>query len=157
MAERRYNTDMNYNYGSAAPDIYKEVYVPRVPGTQVAPKSRKQRNHEKLEVFKRKMILVTGVIAVFISSGIFVWGCAVVSSKQYDLKQGKVQVRELKSQINTKKALIAASTNLDHIKLRAINELKMAEPRAHQITYIDIKQTSYTVVDQVIKDENKGW
>lgn len=157
MAKHRYNTDIGYNYGSAAPDIYHEVYVPRVPGTQVTPKSRRQRTHENLQAFKRRFFLVMSITAVFISSGVFVWGCAIVSSKQYDLKQAKIEVRELKSQVNTKKALIASATNLDHIKLRAINELKMAEPLAHQITYIDIKKTSYTVVDKVLKDEDRGW
>ena len=157
MGERRYKTDINYNYGSAAPDIYQEVYVPRVPSTQVTPKPRQQRKHEKLQQFKTKFVLVMGILAVFLSSAVFVWECAVISSKQYDLKQAKVQVRELKNQVSTKRASIATATNLDNIKLRAINELKMAEPRAHQITYIDIKKTSYTVVDKVLKDEEKGW
>lgn len=158
MAKHSYNTDIDYNYGSAAPDVYREVYVPRAPGTREISTSRRQRKYEKLEVLKRRFVFVVGTLAVFVSSGLFVWGCAIVSAKQYDLKQVKVEVRELKSQVNTKKALIASATNLDHIKLRAMNELKMAEPLAHQITYLDIKKTSYTVVDKAPKEEgDRGW
>lgn len=149
MAKHRHDQNTAYNYGSAAPDIYREVYVPPAPGKRRPSKSRNQRKIEKAHTLKQRFLLTVGIIAVFITSGMFVWGCAITSSKQHDLKQAKTTVRELKNQVNTKKALVASTTNLDHIKLRAMNELKMAEPLPHQIVYLDIQNTSYTEVEKV--------
>lgn len=87
------------------------------------------------------------VLAIFLASITFVWGCAVVSYKQDELKQTKNEIRELKSEVNTTKALIASATNLDHIKVRAIEELNMNEPLAHQIILLNITKTSYTVTE----------
>jgi len=157
MGTRRYNENTVYNYGSTAPDIYREVYVPPVRDKQTALRLRQQGKLEKQQAFKRKIFFVVNILILFAASGAFVWGCSFVSAQQYDLKQAKAEVRDLKSQVNTKKAVIASTTNLDHIKLRAMNELYMAEPLPHQIVYINIQKTSYTMVEKESKDNNKGW
>ena len=146
MANKGYNRTY-YNYGSAAPDIYREEYQPKVPSTRKKKKSRLEHKEEKRQKFRRRLGLTFSFGMVFIACTTFVWGCAVVSYKQHELQQAKTEVRELKNQVNTTKSLIASSTNLDHIKERAVNELNMAEPLAHQIIFLDISKLSYTVTD----------
>lgn len=157
MGTRRYKENTAYNYGSTAPDIYREVYVPPVRDKQAALQLRQLRKLERVQNFKRRVFYLVNILIMFFVSVAFVWGSAFVSSQQYDLKQAKAQVRDLKSQVNTKKALIASATNLDHIKLRAMKELHMAEPLPHQIVYINVRKTSYTMVDKDSKDKDKGW
>ncbi|HHX59555.1 MAG TPA: hypothetical protein GX707_02280 [Epulopiscium sp.] len=147
MANNRYNANTVYNYGSAAPDIYTEVPIPKAPKTPREKKSRVERKEERRQIFRKRLSCIVSVTAIFIACTAFVWGCAVVEYKQYELKQAKSEIRELKSQVNTTKALIASSTNLDNIKARAINELKMTEPLTHQIIFLDIAKTSYTVIE----------
>lgn len=147
MANQRYNTTANYNYGSTAPDIYREVPMPKAPKTQREKKSRVERREERRQNFKKRLSFTFSAITIFIACTAFVWGCAVVAYKEHELKQVKSEIRELKSQVNTTKALIASSTNLDHIKDRAINELNMAEPLTHQIIILDIAKTSYAVIE----------
>lgn len=147
MAYNRYNNTASYNYGSAAPQIYPEVRVPQQPSIPKPKKTKEERKAERVQDFKKKLNIVLSTVIVFIACTGFVWGCAVVSHKQYELKEAKAQVRELKSQVNTTKALIASATNLDTVKKRAINELHMIEPLAHQIIFLDIEKTSYTMVE----------
>lgn len=145
MSRNRYTA--SYNHGSTAPKIDYEVYPVQVPNKPIQDGPRVQRKRERIQELKRKTVLIMCTVAVFGASVAFVWGCAIISHKQYELKQAKMQLRELKSQVNTTKSLIASSTNLDNIRARAINELNMAEPLPHQIIYLDIPKTSYTVVD----------
>ena len=144
MANKRYNTT-NYNYGSTAPNVYDDVSLPKVPDTKGTKKSRVERNEEKRQSFRRRASITFSALIIFVASTTFVWGCAVVAYKEHALKEAKAEIRNLKSQVNTTKALIASSTNLDHIKDRAINELNMTEPLAHQIIFLDIAKTSYAV------------
>lgn len=146
MANKGYNRT-HYNYGSAAPDIYREEYQPKVPSRRKKQKSILERKEERKQKFRSRLGLILSFAMVFIACTTFVWGCAVVSYKQHELKQAKTEIRELKNQVNTTKSLIASATNLDHIKERAIKELNMAEPLAHQIIFLDINKTSYTVTD----------
>lgn len=157
MGKREYNTNTMYNYGSSAPDIYRDVNLPPVREKQMPQKSRQGRKLEKRQAFRQKFVIMTSIVVIFAASVTFVWGCALMSSKQYSLKQDKDTVRQLKNQVNIKKALIASDTNLDHIKLRASKELNMGEPLPHQIVYLDIKKTSYTVIDKGLQDNDKGW
>lgn len=157
MGTRRYNKNTAYNYGSTATDIYHDVYVLPVADKQAGLRLRQERKQSKIRILKRRLFYIVNILILFVASGAFVWQCSIVSSKQYDLKQAKAEVRDLKSQVNTKKALIASAINLDHIKHRAINELHMAEPLPHQIVYIHVQKTSYTMVDKDLKDKDKGW
>lgn len=147
MANNHYNTTSHYNYGSAAPDIYTPRPVPKAPTIQPPRKSKEEIREEKRRVFKHRLSICLSCMAIFIASIVFVWGSAVVSYKENMLEQAKSEMRDLQSQVNTTKALIAASTNLDHIKDRAIKELNMTEPLAHQIIILDIAKTSYTVTE----------
>lgn len=147
MAKNHYNTTGSYNYGSTAPKIYTDVPVPKPPVKEKPRKSSKERKAERKENFKHSFSRVLSFTAIFVASITFVWGCAVVAYKQDTLKQTKSEIRDLQSQINTTKALIASSTNLDHIKERAIQELNMNEPLTHQIILLDIAKTSYTVTE----------
>ncbi len=147
MANNYYNTNRNYNYGSTAPDIYTERPLPKMPDKGKPGKSSQERKEERKQNFKHSLSRVLSVLAIFVASITFVWGCAVVSYKQDKLKQTKNEIRDLKSQVNTTKALIASATNLDHIKARAIEELNMSEPLTHQIILLDIAKTSYTVTE----------
>lgn len=147
MAKYKYNTNIPYNYGSTAPLIQEEVYHPRVPSKPRQEGPRVQRKIEQAQAFKRKAFVFMCVTAIFCVCAAFVWGCAAVSYKQHELKQAKLELRDLKNQVNTTKALIASSTNLDYVRDRAIAELNMTEPLSHQIVYLDILKTSYTVVE----------
>lgn len=147
MADNRYNTTSSYNYGSSAPDIYTEVPVPKAPRTGKTHKSRLEHKEERRESLKKRLSLTVSAAIIFVACTTLVWGCAVVAYKEYELKQAKSEVRELKSQVNSTKALIASSTNLDHIKDRAINELNMTEPLTHQIVFLEIAKTSYAVIE----------
>ncbi|NLI90412.1 MAG: hypothetical protein GX366_08445 [Epulopiscium sp.] len=147
MATNRYNTKTHYNYGSAAPDIYREVQKPHMPNTQRRKQLQKQNKEKKKADFKRRFSYFISIVTVFIACAAFVWGCAVLSEKQHELKTAKSEVQQLKSQVNTTKSLIASATNLDHIKEVATSELNMSEPLAHQIVFLDIAKTSYTVIE----------
>lgn len=147
MANRSYNTTSNYNYGSTAPDVYEDIHLPKAPNTKVPKKSRVERSKEKKQNFKKRASIVLSTLIIFVASTAFVWGCAIIAYKEHTLKEAKDEIRELKSQVNTTKALIASSTNLDHIKKRATEELNMTEPLAHQIIFLDIAKTSYAVRD----------
>lgn len=147
MGQNRYNRTY-YNYGSAAPEIYTEApKSPRMPNTKRRKKLQKQRKEDRLFKFKKRLNLSLSIGVMFIASVAFVWGCAVISQKQYELETAKTEIQALKSQVNTKKSLIASATNLDNIKDRAINELNMTEPLAHQIILLDIAKTSYTILE----------
>lgn len=147
MGKNRYNTT-SYNYGSVAPKIYTEVPMsPQVPNTQRRKRLHKQGKEQRQLKFKETLNLSLSIATIFIASVAFVWGCAMVEQKQYELENAKTKVQELKSQVNTKKSLIASATNLDHVKERAMNELNMTEPLPHQIILLDIAKTSYTILE----------
>ncbi len=147
MAKNHYNTASSYNYGSAAPDIYTDVPVPKVANPEEIRKLREEKRNAKRRNFKHGLSIYLSCVTIFIASIGFVWGSAVVSYKENVLQEAKAEIRDLKSQVNTTKALVASATNLDHIKVRAMEELNMAEPLAHQIIFLDIAKTSYTVTD----------
>lgn len=50
MANNRYNTTGNYNYGSTAPDIYTELPVPSAPDRGKPGKSSQERKEERNKI-----------------------------------------------------------------------------------------------------------
>lgn len=81
--------------------------------------------------------------AVFLSSFAYIDLNATLIQEQHDLRAINVAWQQQQSKLNELTSELAKSYNLDIIEDKAINELSMHKPMAHQIVYIDIKEESF--------------
>lgn len=136
-------TKYNYQYDSTA-KAYREPIEPlKVP----APASPKQRPTSKS---KRKVDIAFGVqisvcvLILFVSSFMYINSYASLRTKQYELNQLKNEKIAVTNEITKIKAEMSKKLDLEYIRQRAVSELGMREPLAHQIVYIQLPEKSYT-------------
>lgn len=137
------STQYNYQYGTEAENFYQTI-----PNPQVSPKHRPLTHpKKKLDIIFGMQLSLCG-ITIFLCSLVYVHGYAQFITKQAQLKNIKTDIRTIKSSISLTESQISEKLNLDVIRDRASQELGMSEPLPHQIVYIQLPQTSYTIYDQ---------
>ncbi len=86
---------------------------------------------------------VCGMI-LFACSILYINGYAMLRTKQDELNTLKNEKIAVANTITKVEADITKKLDLDYIRQRAIDELGMRKPLAHQIVYIQLPEKSYT-------------
>ncbi|MHC1747404.1 MAG: hypothetical protein AB9856_03325 [Cellulosilyticaceae bacterium] len=138
----KHASDYRYLYGTEAPSYTN--YPQQTPAYEPTPSAAPaKKTKSKVDWVFGFRLSLCGIL-LFASTFSFVYTYSILSSKQRELKNLKIELREAKSDISSTEAIIAEALNLDYIRQRAQSELKMSEPLPHQVVYIDFPKESYT-------------
>lgn len=83
-------------------------------------------------------VLFAGTILMMVSS-------AKVTEKRVELSKMEAEITSLQNENSALLSEIADDVNLEYIREQAQTRLGMAEPKSHQIIYIEVPKESYTV------------
>lgn len=136
-------TKYSYQYDSTA-RVYAEPIEPLKSPKPTQPKLKPRgRTKRKVDVAFGVQISVC-VLILFTSSFMHINSYASLRTKQKELNVLKNEKIALTNAITKIEADMAKKLDLEYIRERAINELGMRKPLAHQIVYIQLPDKSYT-------------
>lgn len=140
MAERR---RQQYQYGSEARDYYEVAPSRKVEEQPI----RRPKKHTKQANSAFMVQIVACSLVLFVAAGLYIHQYAVLGSKQKQIRALNEEMRQLKSTISLAQSKKSQKFDTEYIRERAVNELGMSDPLAHQIVYIELPKESYTVYD----------
>ncbi len=112
-------------------------------------------NHYNQKIYKNRRqrintILISSICGtlVFVTSFAYIYLNSKLIQTQHNLKSAITSWQKDQSKFNELTSQLAKVYNLDVIENKAINELFMHKPMAHQIVYIDVGEESFTRYDK---------
>ncbi|MBU3803317.1 MAG: hypothetical protein H9872_00970 [Candidatus Cellulosilyticum pullistercoris] len=142
MAEQGKNK-YNYQYESTARAYIEPLEPLKVPTPSETKRKTKVAPKKKADLVFGMQMTVCGVI-LFVCSMLYINSYATLRTKQSELNDLKNEKIAVANAITKVEADITKKLDLEYIKQKAIDELGMRKPLAHQIVYIQLPEKSYT-------------
>ncbi|NLM12576.1 MAG: hypothetical protein GX209_02360 [Epulopiscium sp.] len=152
VSHKKFKNDELYNeqifmHGAVAPKLSHELHDILIEDEEQSSLKKKKAEKSNQVVFY-KLKLVGNVFLIFIGCLFLMGQYASITFNQKEIKNMKVQLKEIQNTNASLKSEIAESIDLTLIKQKAMGKLGMVEPAPHQIVYIDIPKISYTAYYQ---------
>lgn len=135
--------DKNYIIGTAARKIEYDVYEEN----KVLNAKKKQRNNK----VKRKVIFC--LLFVFAMGSLAMYRYSRITEMNYEIDRQLKAYEEIKNENIRIKVEIENSIDIQKIKEFAEKELGMHKPDKHQIVYVKVPQSDFTIVSEAAKQE----
>lgn len=140
---RQAKAKYNYQYDSTA-RAYVEPIEPLKGPVPASPKQHPVSRPKREADIAFGIQISVCVLVLFVSSFMYINGYASLRTKQRELNGLKNEKIAITNEITKVKAEMSKRLDLEYIRQRAINELGMRKPLAHQIVYIQLPEKSYT-------------
>lgn len=150
------NSYKYYNMGSAAPSIdpleypnYEPKVFPKRRPKPKIDKDKQKRKEQNREQIKQRALynvkfLFTSVVVLLCCILIIAFN-SIIAETNKGIKELTVNLNELKEKNSTLQAEISGQIDLKSIEKIATEKLLMSKPAKHQIVYIDVPKSNYTV------------
>lgn len=133
---------------------------------QIEPEERK-RIRRKTKTKQTQKIKISGAVnsaKLVIFIGIVFMGC-IITMESYAKVQEKIihinnmadELNKIKSENSSLEAEIAGNLDISYIEQEAKTRLGMSEPQPYQIIYVNVPKQSYTVQQDMSKENKKGF
>lgn len=142
MAERG-KKKYSYQYESTARAYIDPLEPLKVPTPSEPKRKTKVAPKKKTDIAFGVQMTICGVV-LFTCSMLYINSYASLRTKQSELNALKNEKIAIANSITKVEAQITKKLDLEYIRQRAMDELGMRKPLAHQIIYIQLPEKSYT-------------